>query len=160
MSAKDKVIKDLQKGLSMELSAVNQYLLHALITEDWGLDKLAAKMREEMQEELGHVEQFAQRIVFLKGNPDLTPEKPPHRAQGLEDMFEADLRDEEDAIKFYTSAARNADEAGDIGSRDIFERTAMDEEGHMSWLDLQITLLKKMGEPAYMAMQIGDTNAE
>ena len=50
MSAKDKVIKDLQKGLSMELSAVNQYLLHALITEDWGLDKLAAKMREEMQE--------------------------------------------------------------------------------------------------------------
>ncbi len=160
MSGNAEVIKDLQTALSMELSAVNQYLLHALVTEDWGLDKLAAKMREEMQEELGHVEEYARRIVFLKGNPDLTPAKTPHRAQGLVDMFEVDLHDEQEAVRFYTKAARTADEAGDIGTRDLFERTAMDEEGHMAWLDLQISLLKKMGEPAYMAMQIGSTGGE
>ena len=157
MNAKAKVIENLQTALSMELAAVNQYLLHALVADDWGLDRLAAKMREEMQEELGHAEQYARRIVFLKGDPALKAAKTPHRAQALQDMFEADLRDEQDAIKFYTQAARTADEADDIGTRDLFERTALDEEGHMTWLDLQLSLLKRMGEPAYIAMQIGDT---
>jgi len=156
MNANAKVIENLQTALSMELAAVNQYLLHALVADDWGLDRLAAKMREEMQEELGHTERYARRIVFLKGDPVLKAAKTPHRAQALQDMFEADLRDEQDAIKFYTQAARVADEADDIGTRDLFERTALDEEGHMAWLDLQLSLLKRMGEPAYIAMQIGD----
>jgi len=156
MNANAKVIESLQTALSMELAAVNQYLLHALVADDWGLDRLAAKMREEMREELGHTEQYARRIVFLKGDPVLKAAKTPHRAQALKDMFEADLRDEQDAIKFYTQAARTADEADDIGTRDLFERTALDEEGHMGWLDLQLSLLKRMGEPAYIAMQIGD----
>ena len=160
MSANAKVIKDLQTGLSMELAAVNQYLLHALISEDWGLNKLAAKMREEMQEELGHVEAYAQRIIFLKGDPELSAAKAPHRAQALEDMFEADLRDEQDAVKFYTEAARRADEAGDIGTREIFENITLDEEGHAFWLEQQLSLLKRMGEPTYLAMQIGDSASE
>ena len=156
MNANAKVIENLQTALSMELAAVNQYLLHALVADDWGLDRLAAKMREEMQEELGHAEQYARRIVFLKGDPVLKAAKTPHRAQALKDMFETDLRDEQDAIKFYTRAARTADEADDIGTRNLFERTALDEEGHMGWLDLQLSLLKRMAEPAYIAMQIGD----
>ena len=84
MSSKKKVLENLQTALEMELAAVNQYLLHALVAEDWGLDKLAARMREEMQEEMGHVERFAHRIVFLNGNPELKPAKTPHRAQALE----------------------------------------------------------------------------
>ena len=160
MNANAKVIKDLQSALAMELTATNQYLLHALVCEDWGLTKLAATMRSEMTEELGHVEAFARRIIFLKGDPDLTAAKPPHRAQALEDMFEADLRDEQDAVKFYTKAARTANEAGDIGTRNIFERIAMDEEDHMGWLELQLSLLKRLGEPTFLAMQIGDTNGE
>ena len=160
MATNENVIEKLQSALSMELAAVNQYLLHALVAEDWGLSRLAAKMREEMQEELGHAEEYARRIVFLKGSPELKPAKVPTRAQTLEDMFEADLRDEKDAVEFYTQAARIADEAGDIGTRELFERTALDEEGHMSWLDLQLSLLQRMGEPAYMAMQIEPEEAE
>lgn len=158
MSANTKVIENLQTALSMELAAFNQYLLHALVADDWGLDRLAAKMREEMQEELGHAEHYARRIVFLKGDPVLKAAKTPHRAQALLDMFEADLHDEQDAIKFYTQAARTADEADDIGTRDLFERAALDEESHMAWLELQLSLLKRMGEPAYIATQIGDTH--
>ena len=75
-------------------------------------------------------------------------------------MFEADLRDEQDAMKFYTQAARAADEAGDIGTRDLFERTALNEEDHMAWLKLQLSLLKRMGEPAFIAMQIDRSNGE
>jgi bacterioferritin len=156
MSVNAKVIDNLQTGLSMELAAVKQYMLHALVAEDWGLDKLAAKMREEMQEELVHAEQFARRIVFLKGDPVVKAAKTPHRAQALVDMFEADLTDERDAVSFYTQAARAADGADDIGTRDLFERTALEEEGHMAWLDLQLSLLKRMGEPAYIAMQISN----
>ena len=156
MNANAKVIENLQAALSMEMAAVNQYLLHALVADDWGLGRLAAKMREEMQEELGHTERYARRIVFLKGDPVLKAAKTPHRAQALQDMFEADLSDEQDAIKFYTQAARTANEADDIGTRDLFERTALDEEGHMAWLDLQLSLLKRMGEPAYIAMQVAD----
>jgi bacterioferritin len=160
MAANKKVVDNLQTALSMELAAVNQYLLHALVAEDWGLDKLAAKMREEMQEELGHAEEYARRIVFLKGNPELKAAKVPTRAQALADMFEADLSDEQEAIKFYTEAARTADEAGDIGTRDLFEKTALDEEGHMAWLELQLSLLKRMGEPAFIAMQVGEGGGE
>ncbi len=160
MGKKAKVLEDLQTAVAMELAAVNQYMLHALVAEDWGLDKLAAQMREEMNEELGHAEEYARRIVFLKGDPELKAAKTPHRAQALQDMFEADLRDEQDAIKFYTDAARTADEAGDIGTRELFERTALDEEGHIAWLELQLSLLKKMGEPAYYAMQVGGSKED
>lgn len=160
MSNNTETLKNLQTAVSMELAAVNQYLLHALVAEDWGLGKLAAKMREEMLEEFGHAEEYARRIVFLKGDPELKPAKTPQRAQSLADMFEADLRDEQDAVKFYTNAARAANEAGDIGTRNLFERTSLDEEGHMAWLELQLSLLKRMGEPAFTAMQIDGSNGE
>lgn len=160
MSTKEKVLENLQTALSMELAAVNQYMLHALVADDWGLTKLAAQMREEMSEELGHAQQYAERIIFLNGDPKLEPEKVPARAQALKDMFEADLRDEKDAIKFYTQAAHAAAEAGDIGTRKLFENTALDEEGHMSWLELQISLIERMGEPTYIAMHVGDPEGQ
>lgn len=157
MTQTTKTLENLQTAVSMELAAVNQYLLHILTVEDWGLDKLAVKMRAEMLEELGHAEEYARRMVFLGGIPDLKAAKVPAAAQSLKGMFEADLADEKDAIDFYTTAASVASEARDIGTRDLFERTALDEEGHMSWLELQLSLLERMGEPAFIAMQVNQT---
>ena len=144
-------LNNLQKALSMELAAVQQYLLHAHLLEDWGLDQLGAKMREEMQEELGHAGTFINRIMFHKSDPEVAAIKKPQRAKSLKEMFEADLADERDAIKFYTKAAQSAADASDIGTRTIFEEILLDEEGHMAWLQLQLDLLKRMGEPAYIA---------
>jgi bacterioferritin len=152
MEANTKALANLQTAVSMEIAAVHQYLLHAHVVEEWGLTTLAAKMREEMQEELGHADAYMQRIMFLKGNPAVTASKPPQRAQALKDLFESDLRDEESSIKFYTEAAQAADKASDIGTRCLFEKTALDEERHMAWLELQLSLLRRMGEPAYFAM--------
>lgn len=160
MSDKEQTRANLQKAISMELAAVNQYMLHLLTTEDWGLDKLSATMRSEMLEELGHAEEYSRRLVFLGGTPELKAAKIPTSAKSLKDMFEADLVDEKDAMSFYTEAARQAGAAGDIGTRNLFERTALDEEGHMSWLELQLSLLDRMGEPAFTAMQIGQPSAE
>jgi bacterioferritin len=89
----DQTIEHLNKALQMEMSVAHQYQLHAHVLKDWGLTKLAQQMRKEMQEELGHSNRFIERIMFLKGNPDIPLQKPPHRAKNLVDMFKADLSD-------------------------------------------------------------------
>ena len=151
MSASSEVIADLQTALSMELTAAHQYQLHGSVLDDWGIDRLASQMDEEMTEELGHSKAFLDRILFLKGTPELVMQKTPVVAKSLEEMFQLDLDDEKEAICFYTAAAKKAYDAGDIGSRSLFEKIVLDEEGHMSWLELQLDLLKRMGEPAYIA---------
>lgn len=149
-------LEHLQRALSMELTAANQYLLHSHVLDDWGLDLLAAKMREEMTEELGHASGFIERILFLGGKPDLTPEKTPVQAESLEEMFSADLADEKEAIQFYSEAAVKAMETGDIGTRVVFENAVLDEEGHMAWLDLQLDLLKRLGEATFITKNMSD----
>ena len=149
--SKSKTIENLNKALQMEMSAAHQYQLHAHVLDDWGLNLLAEKMREEQVEEIGHSDLFIERILFLKGTPEIAFAKPPERAETLKAMFEADLADEEDAIAFYTRAAREAYAADDVGSRMLFEQIAMDEEGHKGWLELQLGLIDRIGEAAYSA---------
>ncbi|MCC9656267.1 bacterioferritin [Rhodopirellula halodulae] len=146
-----KTIENLQRALSMELTATHQYQLHACVLDDWGMGLLASKMREELHEELGHSEEFLNRILFLKGEPKLDMQKTPVQAKSLKEMFQSDLADEQEAIEFYTTASIQAAEDRDIGTRQLFERIAVDEEGHAGWLELQLDLLERMGEPAYIA---------
>lgn len=148
---KNKTKQNLQAALSMELTAMHQYQLHACVLDDWGMDLLAAKMREEMLEEMGHSEAFLVRLLFLKGEPRVEHAKLPQRANTLKEMFTLDLADEQEAIEFYTKSSAQATEEGDLGGRQLFERIALDEEQHMSWLELQLDLLERMGEPAYIA---------
>jgi bacterioferritin len=150
----ESTLKNLQTALAMELTAAHQYQLHGGILSDWGMDRLAVKMKEEMSDELGHSDDFMNRIIFLKGEPNLALAKTPMIAGSLVEMFEADLADEKEAIEFYTSAAHTAEEDADIGTREIFEQIVMDEEGHMKWLELQLDLLSKMGEPAYISKHV------
>lgn len=153
MADNAQTMDDLQAAVSLELAAVSQYMLHALTAETWGLDNLAIQMRTEMLEELGHAQAFARRMVFLGGAPELRATKVPLAATRLQDMFVADLVDEGEGLSFYTDAARTADAAGDIGTRELFKRTALEEERHMAWLTQQISLLERMGEMAFVAIQ-------
>jgi len=149
-----RTIENLQKALSMELTASHQYQLHAHVLDDWGLDRLADQMREEMQEELGHSDEYIARIMFLGGTPEPKMAKDPVAAASLVAMFKADLADEEEAIEFYTKASQQAAEVGDIGTRQLFEKIVLDEEGHKSWLELQISLIERIGEQAYSAKHV------
>ena len=106
--ADNETMKNLQKALHMELTAVHQYQLHSHVLDDWGLDKLAAQMRKELHEELGHSDLFIERILFLRGEPELQFYKKPKLASSLVDMFKSDLADEEEAIEFYTRASQHA----------------------------------------------------
>lgn len=156
MNNRSRSIENLQKALSMEMTAVHQYLLHAHLLEDWGLDVLAARMREEMTEELGHAGRFIDRIIYLEGSPEIAASKSPRSSEALEDMFAADLEEEKGAIEFYSEAAAAADEDRDVGTRVLFENILLDEEGHKDWLSRQLGLLKRMGESAYMVQNMSD----
>jgi bacterioferritin len=158
MATQDRSLKNLQKALSMELTAVHQYLLHSHVLDDWGLDKLAGKMREEMQEELGHASEFIERILYLEGNPVVSEEKAPKKAETLEALFKSDLKEEKGAISFYTQAFMEAMEDGDVGTKAIFERIILDEEGHAEWLGLQLDLLERMGEPAFISKYMSSSS--
>jgi len=160
MKGDKRVIEHLQTALTMELTTVHQYMLHATVLDDWGLGKLADKMRAEMQEELGHAEQFMTRITFLEGDPDAQSLDKVSRAQSLKDMFAADLQGEIEARKFYTKAAHAAIEAGDLGTQDLFHKITLDEEGHIDWLETQTELLERLGERAYFQLYIAPDTAE
>jgi bacterioferritin len=156
MTDRSRSLENLQKALAMEMTAVQQYLLHAHVLDDWGLDVLATQMREEMTEELDHASRFIDRILFLGGDPKVKAGNTSGVARALEDLFTADLEEEKKAIIFYSDAARAADEDRDIGTRILFEEIVLDEEGHTDWLSRQLRLLKRMGEPTYTAQNMSD----
>ena len=156
----NETMKFLQKAVHMELTAAHQYQLHAHVLDDWGLDKLASQMRAEMQEELGHSDLFMARIMFFNSNPDLEFYKKPIQADNLVSMFKSDLADELEAIEFYTSAAQHAMKTGDIGTRRLFEQIVLDEEGHKGWLELQLSLIERLGEKAFSAKYVSGVASE
>jgi len=158
-----KTLANLNKALQMEMTAAHQYQLHAHVLDDWGLGKLAAQMRTEMNEEIGHSDLFMERVLFLKGDPEIAFANTPKRASSLVDMFQSDLTDEKEALAFYIQSAKEADAEGDLGSRKLFEEIALDEEGHKSWLELQLDLIERIGEAAYSAKLVvfgGESESE
>ena len=159
MTTISRSIENLQTALSMELTAIQQYLLHTHVLDDWGLDRLAERMRDEMGEELGHAGRFIDRILYLEGMPKVEAAKAPIQAHGLEALFRADLGEERGAVQFYTQAARDAANDSDVGTSRLFEDIAIEEEGHVDWLTRQMSLLEKMGEPTYMLSQMEDPQA-
>lgn len=158
--ANETVLKNLNTALQMELTAAHQYQLHAHVLDDWGLDMLAAKMREEFAEETGHADRFLARIFALGGEPEMAFAQTPHLSASLKDMFEADLTDEKDAITFYTQASKAAYDADDLASKALFESIAIEEVGHKEWLELQLSLLDRIGEERYASKHVSANDAE
>lgn len=156
MTNASRSIDNLQTALGMEMTAIHQYLLHAHVLADMGLDVLAERMRREMDEEMGHAGRFIDRILFLGGEPEIVAAKAPRRSPALRDMFSADLEEEKGAIAFYSDAAQAASEDRDIGTRMLFEQIVLDEEGHKDWLARQLDLLERMGEATYMVQYMSD----
>jgi bacterioferritin len=150
----DTTLKNLNTALQMELTAAHQYQLHAHLLEDWGLDKLAKQMRGEFDEENGHADRFLERIFALGGEPEMAFAATPKVSKSLRDMFESDLADEKEAIKFYTGAAKAAYESDDLASKALFEGIAIEEVGHREWLELQLSLLDRLGEERYSSKYV------
>lgn len=154
MRGNDKVIAYLNEVLKAELTAINQYFLHAEMCENWGYESLADYTKKESIDEMKHAEKCIERILFLEGTPVMHELFPLHIGQNVKQQFENDLALELEAIPRLNRAIQAAVEAGDNGSRELFEQILVDEEHHVDWLEAQLHMIQEMGYENYLAQQL------
>ncbi|MBD3647831.1 MAG: bacterioferritin [Pseudomonadales bacterium] len=148
------IIEHLNKVLKNELTAINQYFLHAKMLEDWGLKELAEKERKESIEEMEHADKLMERILFLEGLPNLQELGKLLVGETVEEMLKGDLELEMSAIPDLREAIAHAESISDYVSRELFERILTDEEDHVDWIETQLDLIDKTGIQNYLQSQM------
>ena len=154
MQGNQKVIETLNALLADELSAINQYMVHSEMCANWGYKKLAAYLRKESVEEMGHAEKLIERILFFEGKPIVSQLNPISIGADVEAQHKGDLAAEIGAVKAYNDGVRLAVEAGDNGTRELLESILKDEEEHVDWLEAQLDQIRQMGIQNYLVEQI------
>lgn len=155
MKGNPKVIEQLNRALREELTAINQYFVHAEMCENWGYERLAKFIKKQSIDEMKHAESLMERIFFLDGTPSM---ESLYLSIGVnvKEQIESDLTLELGAIALYNEAARLATEEKDNGSRDLFIKLLKDEEKHADWLETQLHQIAEIGYERYLAKQAGD----
>jgi len=156
MKGNPKVIAQLNEALKEELTAINQYFLHAEMCENWHYDKLAQRVRKESIDEMKHAEALIERILFLDGTPNMTELMKLSVGSTVKDQLEGDLALELTGVAMYNKAIRIARDEGDNASRELFERILKEEEQHVDWLEAQLHQIKELGYERYLSQQIRD----
>ncbi len=141
------VIDYLNKGLRSELTAISQYWLHYRLQDNWGYGRLAEKSRKESIEEMHHADKLMDRIIFLDGHPNLQTLDPLRIGETPRETLDCDLAAEKEARAFYAEAREYCHGVGDYVSMKLFEELMADEEGHIDYLETQIDLASRIGEP-------------
>ena len=154
MKGDPKVIEALNKALTIELTAINQYFVQAKMCTNWGFHKLAKHLYGESMEEMKHAEKLIARILFLEGIPTVSKLNELHIGADVKRQLANDLAAELNAQKQYNSAIREAVEIGDNGSRELLESILKDEEDHIDWLEAQRDQVEQYGLDNYLANQI------
>ncbi len=154
MKGDKKVIQLLNKALYNELTAINQYFMHAKILEDMGFAKLAAKEREESIDEMKHADILMERILFLEGLPNLQDLGKLRIGETVEEMLRCDLAMELDALPDLRDGVEYCESVRDYVSRDLFQEILDSEEEHVDWLETQIGLIEQVGEKNYLQSQM------
>ncbi|GGN46111.1 bacterioferritin [Streptomyces kronopolitis] len=154
MQGDPEVLEFLNEQLTAELTAINQYFLHAKMQENFGWTKLAAYTRSESFDEMKHAEILTDRILFLEGLPNYQRLFHVRVGQTVTEMFQADRQVEVEAIDRLKRGIELMRTKGDITSANIFESILADEEHHIDYLDTQLELVEKLGEALYIAQLI------
>jgi bacterioferritin len=160
MQGNPKVIAALNEALKEELTAINQYFLHAEMCENWHYQRLAEHIRKESIDEMRHAEALIERILFLDGIPNMTELMQLSVGSNIRSQLESDLKLEVNAVAMYNRFVQLAREEGDNASRELFERLLKDEEGHVDWLEAQVYQIQEMGYERYLSQQIRDADSK
>jgi bacterioferritin len=144
------IIGLLNEQLTAELTAINQYFLHSKMQESWGFTRLASHTRAESFDEMRHAERLTDRILFLEGLPNYQRLDPLHIGQTVVEQLRSDLAIEVEAVTRLRSGIELMRSRGDVTSARIFEDILADEEEHIDYLETELELLEKLGEPLYL----------
>lgn len=154
MKGNEKVIEHLNLRLAEELTAINQYMVHSEMCDNWGYERLHKMIEKRAIDEMKHAEKLIARILFLDGRPIVSNLNKLHIGEEVPKMHANDWSAEEDAIKGYNESIRLAVEVGDNGTRELLESILKDEEDHIDELEAQLDQIKQMGPQNYLVEQI------
>ena len=154
MKGDAKVIEFLNKALYNELTAINQYFLHAKMLKNWGLKELAEHEYHESIDEMKHADTLSERILFLDGLPNFQALGRLRIGENPLEVLRADLALELEAIPLLREAIAHCETVNDYGSRTLFADILVSEEAHVGWTETQLTLIARTGEPNYLAQQL------
>lgn len=155
MQGDKEVIRYLNQALKGELTAINQYFLHARMLGDWGLQKLADYEYNESIDEMKHADELINRILFLEGLPNLQDLGTLKIGENTREILESDLALEHEGIDLYREAVAYCDQVKDYVSRDLLQKILASEEGHVDWLETQLQLIDRVGLQNYEQSQMG-----
>ncbi|MEE2637368.1 MAG: bacterioferritin [Acidobacteriota bacterium] len=155
MQGKTEVINALNEALTIELTAINQYFCQSKMCEDWGFEILAQKHRAESIGEMRHAEQIIERILFLEGIPEIARYDVIRVGSDVRDQFENDLKLELAGVEHYNRAIDLCAEVKDNGTREKLAPILAESEGHVDWLETQLSRIKSVGLENYLADQLG-----
>ena len=147
------VIEYLNKALTNELTAINQYWLHYRVLHHWGVRRLAEYERHESIDEMKHADALAERVLFLDGLPNFQAINRLKVGETVEEVLKADLALEMEAIPLLKDAIQHCETVRDYVSREIFERILESEEEHVDFLETQFEMIDRMGLPNYIQLQ-------
>ena len=155
MRGDPEIISWLNEQLTSELTAINQYFLHAKMQQNWGLTKLAAYTRAESIDEMRHAEKITDRILFLEGLPNYQRLFTLRIGQTVREQLQADLAVELEVVERLRPGVTMCREKGDHTTANLFEEILADEEHHIDYLETQLSLMKGLGEQEYLSLQVG-----
>ena len=154
MRGDDEIISLLNEQLTSELTAINQYFLHAKMQANWGFTELAAHTRAESIEEMHHAERVTDRILFLEGLPNYQRLFSLRVGQTVREQFQADLAVEMEVLERLRPGITLCREKSDITTANLFEQILADEENHIDYLETQLELMDKLGEQLYLSQLV------
>jgi bacterioferritin len=155
MKGHEQVINTLNELLADELTAINQYIVHSSICEDWMYDELHESIEKRAITEMKHAEMLINRILFLDGMPIVSNLKKINIGKDIETQLKNDLNSEYEAVNAYNESIRITTELRDNGSRELLESILVDEEDHVDWIEAQISQIEQMGIQNYLVEQLG-----
>jgi len=153
MKGNEKIIASLNDFLSDELTAINQYIVHSEMCDNWGYGKLHDAVEKRAIQEMKHAEKIIARILFLEGLPVVSELKKLSIGAKVDAQLKNDHAAEAGAIKAYNDGIRLCLELGDSGTRELIEDNLQDEETHIDWLEAQLDQIDQMGLPNYLLSQ-------
>jgi bacterioferritin len=160
MKGSQRIIDFLNNVLTKELTAINQYFLHARILEDWGLKTLGGLEYKASLDEMKHADDLIKRTLFLEGLPNVQKLEKINIGQTIQEILKSDLNLEYAAVPYLKEAITAAEEEKDFVSRDLFQSILNSEEEHVDWLETQHSLLEKLGEQNYLQSALGPALTE